>query len=402
MKNYKLIYMNVKKVFLPFIIFLIIISCGNKSNNKLDIISSRVYPIQVVKKQTAILESVFPIIIRGEEDAEIKPRVSGYIDQVFVDEGEVVTKGQALFSINSPNSDQDLASAIATLESAEANLKTAQLDVERMRPLAQKEIVSSVQIQSYENTLTVAESRRNEARVALNAAQVITSWTTVTSPIDGVLGSIPYRSGNMVTDATTLTTVSKTDKIYAYFSINEKALTELLGTLKGKTQKEKISNIPKVSLILADGSTYYEKGKIVSISGAVNTQTGSVTLRAEFPNKEGLLLSGASGKISIPRELHDVFILPQKATFAQQDKIVLYKVVKDKKNQSDSTVQSIITVLPLPDGKNYAVTSGLEEGERIVFDGVATLGNARKILTEEQKLQCEAKTQNTINLNSSL
>ncbi|SFS69748.1 membrane fusion protein, multidrug efflux system [Porphyromonadaceae bacterium NLAE-zl-C104] len=364
------------------LIMLFSTACGNRSKNDANTLSARVYPVQELTKQTAVLESVFPVTLRGEEDAEIKPRVNGYIDKVYIEEGAVVKKGQALFSINSPTSEHDLASAKAALESANANLNTARLNVERIRPLAEKNIVSGVQLQTYENAYTAAQAAHNEAQVALRAAQATSGWTTVTSPIDGIVGSIPYRSGNMVTSTTTLTTVSKTNTAYAYFSLNEKALSSLLETLEGETQSEKINNIPEATLLLADGSIYPEKGKITAISGIINSQTGSVTLRANFPNKNGSLRSGASGRIAIPRELNDVFVIPQKATFTQQDKVVLYKVVKDSSNENDSTVQTIISVLPLPDGKHYAVTSGLSEGDRIVVDGIATLANARKIKTE--------------------
>ncbi|MEA4915979.1 efflux RND transporter periplasmic adaptor subunit [Proteiniphilum sp.] len=367
-----------------FLAILFTTACGNKSKNEGNMPPARVYPVQELTRQTAVLESVFPVTLKGEEDAEIKPRVNGYIDKVYIEEGTVVKKGQALFSINSPTSEQDLASAKSALERANANLNTARLNVERIRPLAEKNIVSSVQLQTYENAYTAAEAAHNEAEVALKASRATSGWTTVTSPIDGIVGSIPYRSGNMVTNATTLTTISKTHTAYAYFSLNEKALASLLETLEGETQAEKINNIPEATLLLANGSVYPEKGKITAISGIVNSRTGSVTLRANFPNKDGMLRSGASGRISIPRELNDVFVIPQKATFSQQDKVVLYKVVRDAANQNDSTVQTIISVLPLPDGKHYAVTSGLSGGDRIVVDGIATLGNARKIVIEQQ------------------
>lgn len=364
------------------LVILFTTACGNKSKNNANALSARVYPVQEMTKQTAVLESVFPVILRGEEDAEIKPRVSGYVDKVYIEEGAVVKKGQPLFSINSPTSEQDLASAKSALESANAALGTARLNVERIRPLAEKNIVSGVQLQTYENAYTAAQAAHEAARIALRTAQATSGWTTVTSPIDGIAGSIPYRSGNMVTNASTLTTISKTQTTYAYFSLNERALASLLETIEGDTQAEKIHHLPEVSLLLANGTTYPEKGKITAISGIVNSQTGAISLRANFPNKGGMLRSGASGRIAIPRELNDVFVIPQKATFTQQDKVVLYKVVKDAANENDSTVQTIITVLPLPDGKHYAVTSGLSEGERIVVDGIATLGNARKIKTQ--------------------
>lgn len=358
-------------------------ACGNKSKNNPNALSERIYPVQELKKQTAVLESVFPVTLKGEEDAEIKPRVNGYIDKVYIEEGTVVKKGQPLFSINSPVSEHDLAAAKSALESASASLNTARLNVERIRPLAEKNIVSEVQLQTYENTYTAAQAAHQEAQVALRSAQATSGWTTVTSPIDGIVGSIPYRNGNMVTSATTLTTISKTQVTYAYFSLNERALTSLLEPIAGNSQAEKIHNLPEVSLLLPGGTTYPEKGKITAISGVVNSQTGSVSLRANFPNKEGILKSGASARIAIPRELEDVFVIPQKATFSQQDKVVTYKVVKDAANENDSTVQTMISVLPLPDGKHYAVTSGLAEGDRIIVDGIATLGNARKIKTEQ-------------------
>jgi membrane fusion protein (multidrug efflux system) len=366
--------MKVNKIFLggTFLIMLSV-SCSNKGGQPMKQGDSKTYPVQTLQLQDVELQSVFPATLRGEEDAEIKPRVSGYIDRVFIDEGATVRKGQPLFSINSPTSEQDLAAAKAALETAEANLNTARLDVERVRPLAEKNIVSEVQLQTSENALKTAEARKREAETALKAAQATTAWTTVTSPIDGVVGSISFRVGNMVTSATTLTTISKTGTVYAYFSLNEKTLTALLETLKGETQTEKIANIPEVTLLLPDGTVYSEKGKISTIAGSVNQQTGAVNIRASFPNKNGLLKSGASARISIPKPLKNVFVIPQKATFMQQDKVVVYKVISNSDN--NTVVQTMISVQPLQDGKNYAVTGGLSEGDQIVTDGIATLRN---------------------------
>lgn len=363
-------------VLLVLLVILVLISCSRGNARESDG-SEKVYPVMKVAKQTAILETVYPVTIKGKEDAEIKPRVSGYIDKVYIDEGAVVKKGQPLFSVNSPTSEQDLAIARAALETADANLNTARLDVERVRPLAEKNIVSEVQLQTYENAYKSAQAAKEEAEVALQTARATSNWTTVTSPIDGVVGSIPYRIGNMVTSTTTLTTISDIQTVYAYFSINEKALSPLLETLEGNTMAEKIGNIPEVSLTLADGTVYPEKGKVSTISGVVDRTTGSINFRAEFRNIKGVLRSGSSGKISIPRSVDDVFVVPQKSTFAQQDKILLYRV------ENDTAFQKMIMVTALPDGKNYAVTDGLEEGDQIILDGVATLRNAQKIRVTE-------------------
>ena len=372
--------MNINKIFIGGIVLSMLpVSCKNNDRNPTSV-DAKTYPVQTLQLQNVEIRSVFPATLRGEEDAEIRPRVSGYIEKVYIDEGAEVKKGQALFAINSPASEQDLATAKAALETAEASLNTARLDVERIRPLAEKNIVSEVQLQTAENALKMAEARQREAETALKAAQETTGWTTVASPLDGVVGSIPFRAGNMVTSATTLTTISKTGTVYAYFSLNEKTLASLLETLKGETQAEKIANIPAVTLLLPDGKEYAEKGKISTIAGSVNQQTGSVSIRAGFPNRNGLLKSGASGRISIPKPLENVFVIPQKATFMQQDKIVVYKVVKS--NDAYSVVQTMITVLPLQDGKSYAVTGGLSEGDQIVTDGIATLRNEMRIKIE--------------------
>ena len=148
---------------------------------------------------------------------------------------------------------------------------------------------------------------------------------------------------------------------------------DLFNNLDGKTQAEKIKNLPEVTLTLADGTVYPEKGTIETVSGVVDVTTGSANFRAKFPNNQGILRSGTSGTISVPKTMDSVFVIPQKATFSQQDKTLVYKV------QGDSVVQNIISVIPTPDGQNYVVTNGLNDGERIVTDGLATLSNRQKI-----------------------
>ena len=182
--------------------------------------------------------------------------------------------------------------------------------------------------------------------------------------------------GSYVSNSNSLTTVANTTNVYAYFSLNEKDLLEFLRNAEGKTQAEKIKNMPAVSLILADGAKYSEQGKIEAISGVVNGTTGSASLRAVFPNSEGLLKSGSSGRIVIPVHKENAFVIPQTATMPQQNKILVYKL------QGDSVMQGIVSVLPLPNGKDYVVTEGLKEGDVIVTDGISTLTNGTKIKAE--------------------
>lgn len=364
--------MSMKKISLTILSVLLLASCGNNKDGQQEQ-QPDLYPTEVMNKGNATLETTFPVTIRGTEDVDVKPRIDGWIVDVYVDEGAIVKKGQRLFKIDSPQAQQSVTTAEAAVSSAQAQVNIAQVNLDRMRPLAEKEIISNVQILTYENSLTSANASLAQAQAQLKNARAMMSWTDVTSPVNGVVGKINLRQGNLVNSASVLTSVSSVGNVYANFSLNEKSLADLLSSLEGKTQAEKIKNIPEVSLTLNGGAVYPEKGKIETISGVVDVATGSVNLRAIFPNSAGTLKSGASGTVSIPRALNDIFVIPQKATFQQQDKILVYKV------QGDSVVQNIISVLPMPDGKNYAVTGGLSDGERIVTDNLISLTAGKKI-----------------------
>ena len=369
--------MKVKKIVLGAMALTVLVSCGKKAGMPEGADAApREYKTMVLDEQEAVLESVYPVTIKGQEDIEIRPRVDGFIDQIYVDEGAVVKQGQVLFQINSPQSEQALTSAKAAVESAKASVATAQLNVDRIRPLAEKNIVSEVQLRTVENALENSKASQAQALATLRNAQASMGWTRVSSPVNGVVGSIPFRKGSLVNSSNVLTTVANTSNVYAYFSLDETGLINFLKDIPGNTQAEKIKNIPPVTLTLKDGSVYSEKGKVETITGVVNITTGSASFRAEFPNKQGVLRSGFSGTISIPRTIEKSFIIPQKATFTQQDKYLVYKV------QGDSVMQTIISVTPMPDGKNYVVTDGLSKGDRIVEDGIITLSNKQKIIVK--------------------
>ncbi|WP_080903799.1 efflux RND transporter periplasmic adaptor subunit [Parabacteroides sp. Marseille-P3160] len=369
--------MNVKVITLGVtgaLSLLLMNSCGRKQESAET--PPQKYPTEVLSAQSAELQQIFPVTIRGREDVEISPRVDGFIDAIYVDEGSVVRKGQALFKINSPKSEQDYNTAKAAVESAQASVNTAKLNVDRIRPLAEEGIVSQVQLQTYENAYKSALAAKAQTDAALANARATLSWATVTSPVDGVVGTITYRLGSLVNSANILTTVANIGDVYAYFSMNEKTLMNWLKGLPGTTQAEKIKQLPPVSLILADGSEYEAKGKIETISGVVNVTTGSANFRAQFPNEHGLLRSGTSGRIVIPQHMDSVLVIPQKSTTQLQNKYLVFKV------QGDSVVQKTIEVLPMPDGKRYVITEGLSAGDRIVTDGAITLKNGQKIAVE--------------------
>lgn len=351
------------KILIGGLLLLMTISaCSKKQAMTNTADQARSYPVATLTPQNVELQTVFPAILKGQEDIDIKPRIEGFVEAVYVDEGSIVKKGQSLFKINSP-------SAVQAIQSAQANYNTAKLDVERIRPLADKGIISKVKLSAYENVLSSAQAALEQAKATLG-------WTTVTSPVDGVVGAIPLRIGSLVNNASILTTVANTTSVIAYFSMNEKELYEFMRNWPGNSQAEKIKNMPPVKLLLSDGSEYEQAGRIQTISGVVDPTSGAVNFRASFPNKQGMLRSGTSGKVIIPRTLKNVLLIPQKATFSQQDKILTYKL------QGDSVVQKVILVKTTPDGQSYAVLDGLVNGDKIVTDGIATLKNGKKIKTQ--------------------
>lgn len=356
-------------------LMLLVVSCGNKQNSNPSAAVQN-YPTTVIQETDVTLQSIYPVTIKGQDDVEIRPRVDGFIDAIYIDEGSIVRKGQVLFKINAPGAVQALTSAKAAVQSSIAQVGTAKLNVDRIKPLADKGIVGSVQLETAENSYQTALAGLAQAEATLKNAEATMSWANVSSPVDGLIGSINYRLGSLVNSGNTLTTVANTGSVFAYFSLNEKELVNFLNNIEGNTQAEKIKNIPPVTLTLSDGTVYEEKGKVETITGSVNITTGSVNFRAEFPNKEGHLRSGASGKISIPRHIEHAIVVPQKATFALQDKVIIYVV------GADTVAQKIIKVIPMQGGKDYVVTNGLTAGERIVTDGIATLNQGKKISFE--------------------
>ena len=355
-----------------------LVACNKTGETKTEE-SPREYATMTVATQSATLETVFPATIRGMEDVEIKPRVEGFIESVYVDEGSIVRKGQALFKINSPQTEQVYSSAQASVQSLQAQLQTAQVNVDRIRPLAEKGIISNTQLQTYENAYKTAIANLRQGEATLRNAEATMGWTTVTSPVDGVVGILSYRVGSLVNSSSVVTTVASTDNVFAYFSLNENLLRGFLKNTKGSTQAEKIKNLPPVTLRLSEEEDYPEKGKIETISGVVNISTGSANFRAEFPNKDGHLRSGYSGQVIIPEVIENALIVPQQATFSQQDKILIYKI------QGDSAVQVLIKVKDMPDGKSYVVTEGLSEGDKIITDGISTLSNGKKIKEKDSQ-----------------
>lgn len=351
----------------------------------------RDYAVVTVQPTTSELKSTYPVVIKGKQDVEIRPKIAGFITELCVDEGATVRKGQTLFIIDPVTYEAAVKVAEANVEVAKARVSTAQLTAGNKRELQKKNIISAYDLQMAENDLASAKASLALAEAQLVNARNDLSYTRVTSPSDGVVGTIPYRVGSLVSSstATPLTTVSNISKMYVYFSMNEKQLLDLIR--QGGTVKEILGNMPEVSLQLADGSVYPEKGKIETLSGVIDQATGAASMRATFPNKRNILRSGGTGSVIIPYYEENAIIIPQKATYEIQDKKFVYLV------QDDSTVKNTeIEVFGLDDGASYVVTSGLKPGDRIVVEGVGTLRDGvqiKPITPEESAAKVKMMTQ---------
>ena len=361
-----------KKIALWVLTAVVLTSCGSKSKQMGE--ASNDFAVETVQATTADLKTSYPATIKGMQDIEIRPKVSGYLVKLLVDEGSTVHKGQPLFLIDSEQYRASVKAAQAQIRVCKANIATQKLTVENKRMLFKQNIISNYDLQMAVNTLASYEAQLAAAQAQLQSAEDNLRWCTVTSPADGVVGSIPYRVGSLVSaqSAEALTTVSNISKMYVYFSMTEKQLLALTREAGGVNAA--IKKMPAVSLVLSDGSTYSQNGTISTVSGVIDPSTGSVQMRATFDNAQHILRSGGTGSILVPTHANDAIIVPQSATFDVQDKKFVYVVNNDK-----SVATREITVLPQHDGQTYVVASGLRSGERIVVDGVNQLKNGQKI-----------------------
>ena len=334
------------------------------------------YPVIAVTAQSTQLFKDYPAKLEGQQTVEIRSKITGYIDQILVDEGAQVHKGQVLFRLNANDLQATVRSAEASVKVSEADVINARINLEKTKPLVEKNIISKFELESVESTLKLKEAQLAQAKANLENSKANLQYASITSPADGTIGIFPYRVGSLVsaTSAEPLTTISNTAKMYAYFSFNEKEFLALTKGLDGKNLQEKFKKLAEVSLVLADNSVYEQPGRIETASGLIDPQTGAVNVRATFPNPEGLLRSGGTGQVRIPRIIESAIIIPQKATYELQGKYFVYMVGADNKVKNTE----IAVVVGNLKG-SYIVTSGLNAGDKIVLEGIASLRNDTEI-----------------------
>jgi efflux transporter, RND family, MFP subunit len=337
------------------------------------------YEVLTIAPTDAQTQSNYSATIRGRQDIDIYPQVSGFISKLNVNEGETVRPGQTLFIIDQVPYQAALRTAEANVDAANAGVATAQLTFDSKKELFAKNVISAYELQTSENALLTAKAQLAQAEAQrVNAANNL-SYTVVKSPSHGVVGTLPYRVGALVGPSMPqpLTTVSDNSDMYVYFSMNESQLLNL--TRRYGSVEKALASMPAIELRLSDGSLYSEKGRIETISGVIDPSTGSVSLRAVFPNKGRLLHSGSTGNVVIPIERKDAIVIPKAATFELQDKIYVYKIIDGK------ATSEMVEVENVSDPKTYIVDSGLVPGDVIVAEGVGLLREGTPIQAKTVK-----------------
>lgn len=353
-------------------------SCGGSQDGTQ---SAPEYAVRTIKGQDIELQTTYPATIKGVQDVEIRPKISGFITKLCVNEGDAVKAGQLLFVIDNVTYEAAVNQTKAAVNAAQSSLNTAKLTYENNQKLFDNNVIGTYELESSKNTYESAQAALAQAEANYISAKQNLDFCYITSPTDGIVGDLPYKVGALVSSSSTdpLTTVSKISSMQVYFSMTEKELLALTRDAGGMTAA--IKDYPAVQLQLADGSIYDLEGKVAAVSGVVDPSTGSVSLRADFDNPQQLLKSGASGSIIVPNKQSNALVIPQEAVAQVQDRLFVYVVGDDNKLKYTS-----ITVDPQNDGINYIVTGGLNSGDRIVVKGISALSDGMEItpITEEQ------------------
>lgn len=367
--------MTHSSLFFGFALAFMLCCCGQSQQEDSP---QAIYETSIVKPESRTLESFYPTTIQGRQDVNVFAQITGKIVKVCVTEGQTVKKGQTLFVIDPVPFQAAYNTAKANVNEARARLATARMNYQANQKLYDSKLIGRVEYRTTQNALAQAQAVLEQRLAELQSAGNNLTYTKVVSPSDGVVGTLPYHAGSLVSASMQqpLTRVSDNQEVWAFFTMNE---TQLLSLIEQYGNKEKaLAAMPDVTLQLSNGKKYPVPGRITNISGLIDPITGSVTLKAVFRNSNGMLYSGFTGNVCIPSINKRSMVVPQSATYEMQDKRFIYKVVGGK------AIATPITVLPISNGKEFIVTSGLKPGDMIVSGGIANIKDGMEIKTRHQ------------------
>ena len=369
-------------LFVALVAALTLVSCGKKSGGGLASLQDNEFAVRTAGVSSADMQTTYPATIKGIQDVDVHPKISGFITNVYVHEGQTVSAGQPMFTIDSETYRAQVSQARAALNTARAQANTARLTYLNNKKLFDQHIIGQYELETAQNSYSTAQAQVAQAQAALASASETLSWCVVRAPSAGVVGSLPFKKGALVSAQNTLTTVSDISTVEVFFSMSEPdilSMSKTAGSVAGV-----LKEMPMVKLQLADGTIYNQPGRVVKMSGVIDASTGAYTLIAHFSNPQRLLKSGGAGQIVVPHVSNSAIIIPQEATVQVQDKIFVYLVGSNNKVKYTE-----IKVNPQDDGINYIVTAGLHAGDRYVSKGITKLTDGEQIkpLTEEQYQQ---------------
>ncbi len=370
-----------KKLMMFAAVAVTLVSCGGGGGRPT--FGDNEFPVTTVGTSNADMQSTFPAMIKGVQDVEIRPKVQGFLTQINVKEGQTVSAGQILFVLDNETYQAQVRQAQATVNTAQQQVNTAQLTYENSKMLHENKVIGDYELKTSENAFESAKAQLAQAQAAVASAREQLSFCFVKSPASGVVGTLPFKKGALVSASNTLTTVSNISSMEVYFSVTEKDAMALSAA--------GLESLPPVKLQLADGSIYAHEGKVIKMSGVIDQATGTVQLIATFTNPEKLLKSGGAGTIIIPRQATSAIIIPQSCVSEVQNKKFVYTLGKDNKVKYTE-----IKVDPQDDGNSFIVTDGLKAGDKYVTNGITKLNDGMEIvpITPEryqQKIEEQAK-----------
>lgn len=354
---------------------LYLVSCAGQAMNPDAAPAPPTLPVIKINSGNATTWLEYPASIEGTVNVEIRPQVSGYLQKIYVQEGDYVSKGQPLFKINSSEYSEYSNNASANVQGARAAIERAQVEYDRLKPLVDNKVISEVQLKTAQANLHAAKAAHAQAVSGKGSADITLGYTLITAPVSGYIGAIPFKQGSLVGKGETipLTVLSEVNNVHAYFSMSEADFLSFIARYEGKSTEEKIKNIPAVDLELPDNTIYNSKGKIELVQGQFDRSSGTISFRAVFPNNEKLLRSGITGNIRIPSVHQDQLLVPQESTYELQDKIFVFTLGDSNKVASKQITVSGKT------GNHYLVSKGLVSGDRIVFSGIQRLKDGAMI-----------------------
>ena len=355
-----------KYVLLSIMMGFISLSCTKEKKEEKQVVEG--FPVTSPVLIDTTLQTDYVAEINAVQNVEIRSRIKGYLDKVYVDEGKFVKEGQLLFSINNLELNEEVMKASAVLKSSIAELRASEIDLGNVKRLVEKNVVSNTELEVAKNKVEIMKAKVEESKANESFSKIQLSYTKIKAPFSGIVNRIPNKIGSLTEDGTLLTTISKNDQVFAYFDVSEKEYLNFSANFKNNIEQ---SN--NVILILANGKEHTSKGKIETSDGEIDSNTGNIAFRARFNNPDKILKHGASGKVRLLKKYQNVLVVPQKSTFEIQDKMYVYVV--DDKNKVKS--RSITSKTRMP--HFYIVDSGLTKDDRIIYEGIQNVKDGMTI-----------------------